>query len=374
MNHRIVFLDWLRVTACLMVMLVHSIEPFYLGDGGTLITCKANGVWSTLLDSALRAAVPLFIITSSYLLFPVQQPTRAFLKRRLSRVGWPLLVWVVLYALVPQYGTSWANYDFLYNAKHAFLNFPDAAGHLWFMYMLIGVYLAMPIFSPWIDKISRRGERTFLWVWLFTTTIPFWRELAKVVFERAEVWGEAGWNEFGSFYYLCGFMGYVVLAHYIKRYVQELSWRKTLSIALPLWVVGYAITAGWFWAVMPKAFPVRDDIELAMYMETSWDFCTTGVALTTLAYFLVFRKLTADGLFYQRIIVPLSRYSFGMYLMHIFLLNIAFTWASLWFGSMDASIGTPLIIMATAVLTFIGSAILTKLISLIPGSRYIVGS
>lgn len=48
-----------------MVMGVHSIEPFYHGDGGTLITCEANGFWSTVLDSALRAAVPLFIMTSS---------------------------------------------------------------------------------------------------------------------------------------------------------------------------------------------------------------------------------------------------------------------------------------------------------------------
>ena len=64
-KERIVFLDWLRVVACLMVMGVHSIEPFYLGDGGTLITCEAKGFWSTVLDSALRAAVPLFIMTSS---------------------------------------------------------------------------------------------------------------------------------------------------------------------------------------------------------------------------------------------------------------------------------------------------------------------
>ena len=31
MKERIVFLDYLRVIACFMVMLVHSIEPFYLG-------------------------------------------------------------------------------------------------------------------------------------------------------------------------------------------------------------------------------------------------------------------------------------------------------------------------------------------------------
>ena len=29
-NERIVFLDWMRVVACFMVMAIHSAEPFYL--------------------------------------------------------------------------------------------------------------------------------------------------------------------------------------------------------------------------------------------------------------------------------------------------------------------------------------------------------
>lgn len=37
-NTRIVFLDWLRAIACFMVILVHCIEPFYLGGPeGTFI-------------------------------------------------------------------------------------------------------------------------------------------------------------------------------------------------------------------------------------------------------------------------------------------------------------------------------------------------
>lgn len=372
-KERIVFLDWLRVAACLMVIGVHSIEPFYLGGDGTLITCEANGVWCTVLDSALRAAVPLFIMTSSYLLFPVNQPTDAFLRRRLSRVGWPLLTWVVLYALIPQAGTSWSSYDFWGNLRHAALNFPDAAGHLWFMYMLVGVYLAMPIFSPWAEKLSQRGERTFLLLWLFTTTIPFWRELAMLLYGQRMVWGEALWNEFGAFHYVSGFMGYVVMGHYFKKYVPTLSWRRTLAVAIPLWLVGYAVTAGWFWAAMPKDFPVQDDISVAVYMETSWCFCTFGVALTTIAYFLVARKLTADGTCYRRLIVPLSKLSFGMYLLHIFVLNVVFSLVSQWLSPIDPCMGTPLIIMLTAALTFLVSALITRLLSLLPFSRYVIG-
>ena len=36
MNKRISFIDWLRVAACLMVMLVHSSENFYGADSSGL--------------------------------------------------------------------------------------------------------------------------------------------------------------------------------------------------------------------------------------------------------------------------------------------------------------------------------------------------
>ena len=39
---RIVFLDYLRFIACFMVILVHCIEPFYLGGEGTHISNATN--------------------------------------------------------------------------------------------------------------------------------------------------------------------------------------------------------------------------------------------------------------------------------------------------------------------------------------------
>ena len=373
MKERIVFLDWLRVLACLMVIWVHSTEPFYLGDGGTLITCEANAVWSTLLDSPFRSAVPLFVLTSSYLLFPVKGETWPFLKRRFTRVGIPFLFWLLFYAFVPAIGSSLSDYSFTDNLKHLLLNFPDAGGHLWFLYMLLGVYLFMPILSPWVEKLSKRGEEWFLGLWLLATLLPYLRRIALEVFGLPEVWGEASWNEFGILYYFNGFIGYVVMGHYFKKFVPVLDWKKTLSFALPLWIVGYVIIAGGFWYLMPKVFPIHESIDLAKDMETTWTYCSFGVVLTTVAYFLIARKFTADGWVYQQLIVPLSQLSYGIYLVHIFVLGVVFSMVSSWFSALDPWISTPLIIPCAAFLTFIISALITKLISYLPGNKYIIG-
>ena len=41
-GNRIVFLDWLRIIACFMVMVIHSSEPFYLGGEAPNIASSAK--------------------------------------------------------------------------------------------------------------------------------------------------------------------------------------------------------------------------------------------------------------------------------------------------------------------------------------------
>ena len=89
-----------------MVIFVHSIEPFYLDADGTYIASAGDALWVTLLDSAARCAVPLFVLTSSYLLFPVAGGTERFFRRRFTKVVVPFLFWAILYAVVPMWGSG----------------------------------------------------------------------------------------------------------------------------------------------------------------------------------------------------------------------------------------------------------------------------
>lgn len=372
---RIVFLDYLRVIACFMVVLVHCIEPFYLGGEGTLIKSYGDGLWTTLINSALRAAVPLFVLASSYLLFPVKTDSETFYKKRFTRILIPLLVWSVLYAIFPYASfidgklTMELNNGetILKNFKNLGLNFAMNSGHLWFMYMLAGLYIIMPILSPWVEKLSKRGERWFIGLWLFTTTIPFLRVLAGNIFGLEQVWGEAAWNEFGTFYYVSGFIGYLMIGHYFRKHVGDLSWGKTLAFAIPLWFFGYAITAGGFWIQMPKTFPVEGPVDIAVDMELTWCFSTLGVALSTIAYFLIIKKIKFDGGFYKKIILPISKLSFGMYLMHMFILVPVFSLVSSW------NLNTPTTMLTSAAITFVITALVAKILSFLPKSKWIVG-
>lgn len=164
---RVIWIDWLRVCACFMVMVVHSTEPFYLGGDGALILTRSDAFWAALFDCLVRCCVPLFVVASSYLQFPLHYGAGEFLRRRAVRILVPFAVWSVFYAF------WWG--EPVENLKGLLLNFNYAAGHLWFVYMLVGLYLIMPLLSPWAQKVGKKELQIYIAIWLFTTLIPLLR-------------------------------------------------------------------------------------------------------------------------------------------------------------------------------------------------------
>lgn len=374
-TNRAIWVDWMRVAACLMVMVVHSAEPFYLGGDGSLILTHSDAVWAALFDSFVRACVPLFIVASSFLQFPLHYTTGEFFRRRAVRILIPFAIWTVVYALV------WG--EPVENFKGLLLNFNYAAGHLWFVYMLVGLYLIMPLLSPWAEKVSKKELQIYLGIWLLTTLLPLVRDWAaggelamtygpfglprQALFP---LWGEASWNGYGVFYYLSGMIGYLLLGLYFRRFVGQLSWGKTLAIALPAFLAGFAISFGGFLRrvlASGDVFPKSGTIDLAVSWETTWCNDTVGVALMTIAWLLLFRKITANGRFYQRVLLPVSKASYGMYLCHLLVLVPV----SAYFRPLCP---TPVAILVTAVVTFVVVAAFSVLVQRIPkAGKWIIG-
>lgn len=385
-NSREVWIDWLRVAACFMVFVVHSTEPFYLGGDGSLILTETDAFWASFFDSFVRSCVPLFIITSSYLQFPTHYPTMEFFRRRAVRILVPFLLWTVVYAF--RWGEPVENF------RNLLLNFNYAAGHLWFVYMLLGVYLLMPLLSLWAEKVEKKELQIYLGICLFTTMIPLIRDWAAggattVIYGPSgqprqalfPLWGEASWNAYGTFYYFSGFIGYLLLGLYFRKFVGELSWKKTLGIAIPCYIAGFAISFGGFlrrvYETAEGTFPVGGLVEKAVWWETTWCNDTIGVVLMAIAWILVFKKIKAEGRFYKNVLLPVSKASYGIYLMHLLILVPICGAFRNWLGSGSEGVlgfwTTPAEILLSAITAFIGTSLVSVLIRRIPKiGKYIV--
>ena len=375
MRNREVWIDWLRVAACFMVFVVHSTEPFYLGGDGSLILTESDAFWSSFFDSFVRSCVPLFVIASSYLQFPNHYSTTEFFKRRALRILVPFLFWSLIYAIV------WG--DPIANLKDLLLNFNYAAGHLWFVYMIIGVYLVMPMLSPWAEKVEKKELQIYLVIWTFTLFIPLIRDWVAggettVIYGPSglprqallPLWGEASWNTYGIFYYISGFIGYLLMGLYFRKFVGELSWKKTIAIALPSYIIGFAVTFGGFLRRVYEnaggVFPVEGFVDKAVWWETTWYNDTIGVALMAVAWILLFKKIRAQGGFYNKVLLPVSNASYDMYLMHLLILVPVCGYFRQWLGSGDEGVlglwTTPVQIVVSAVLAFIATAVVSVVI------------
>lgn len=379
LERREIWVDWMRVAACFMVVMVHATEPFYLGGEGSLILTRSDAFWSSFFDSFVRACVPLFIVASSYLQFPLHYSSGEFLRRRAIRILIPFIIWSLVYAFV------WG--EPVSNLKDLLLNFNYAAGHLWFVYMLLGVYILMPMLSPWAEKVSKKELQVYLGIWLFTTLIPLIRDWVSndpiaITYGPTGIprqalfplWGEASWNGYGMFYYISGFIGYLLMGLYFRRFVGELSWKKTLAIALPCWLGGFAISFGGFLRRVAETsegiFPTGGGISTAVYWETTWCNDTIGVALMTIGMILIFRKITSEGRFYSKVLLPVSKASYGMYLSHLLVLVPLAGYIRGWLGSGgDGMLGiwtTPVEIVLSAVSAFVCVAIISVILRKIP--------
>ena len=368
MKGRIAFVDWIRVIACFMVMLVHASENFYGADSSglagnvSMLANEANRFWVAFYDGGVsRTAVPLFMIVSAFLLVPMKKDMTMgqFYRKRFMRILPPFFVFMLLYTFLPLAwgGMSWE--QSMADLKMLPFNFPSMAGHLWFMYPLISLYLIIPVVSPWLEKATAKEELTFLGLFAFSTLTPWIHR-----FISPEVFGECFWNNFSALWYCSGYLGYLVLAHYIRVHL-DWSRERKLKVGAICFLAGAAFTAWSFWF---KGVPGQL-IETPM-LEWAWEFCTPNVLLATFGLFLLFtciRQTEAPA-----VVTGISKLSFGMYLMHMFYLAPI---ASFFVNGNQAEPLIPvyLAIPVIAILTFICCAVTTKLISLIPGSRYIVG-
>lgn len=344
---RVPFLDLLRVVACFMVIMVHSGEFFYIGPGDVIIRDHMYGTGA--YGSALRACVPLFVLASGYLLLPIREATATFFRRRFTRVLYPFLFWSAVYVFYFQHTTN----PVVLGQHLLLLAVNFSAGHLWFIYMLLGLYAFAPVISPWLREATAQEERWFLMAWAVTLLLPFGR------LYYPEVWGEAFWNHIGGAYYFTGYLGYFVLGHYLRVHLR-LSAAHSRRLAVALLAVGYGLTYWGFAARLPWARTIPE-------LELTWSFPTFNVALMAVGWYLLFKDLPLTGARTQRGLARLSHLSFGVYLAHILILEQVHR---LLLGVLSPGLA---FIPIQAGLTFLLTYALIILLSYLPRSVYVVG-
>ena len=348
---RIVWLDTTRLFAMFLLVCCHSADPFnfYAGSGESL---ASHLFWGAVWGSALRPCVPLFVMITGALLLPVRQNISLFYRHRISRVLWPFIIWSVLYNMFPWFlsilgqGPKTLGTFFPYAADTPMtlsyaltkiaeipLNFTPVACHMWYIYLVIGLYLYLPIFSAWVEKASDRAKLLVLAIWAITLFLPYYR-----YFVNPYVWGQCAWNAFDMLYYFAGFNGYLLLGHFLRHHT--ISARKCLVIGLPAFLTGYLVT--YFGFSHMRALPDCTD----PMMELFFTYNSVNVLLMTVPVFWLAQHINISNKSLQNLLCDLTLCGFGIYMIHYFLIGPSFVAVN------SLGLPLPLQIPFSAILTF----------------------
>lgn len=324
-NQHIVWLDVVRFIAMFTVVCCHCTDPFnfYPGTAPNIGEIK---LWGAIYGSVLRPCVPLFVMITGALLLPVRGDASTFYKKRIPRVFYPFLIWSVLYNLFPWItgllglnpqiildffpyaGEEVMQQSFSVSLEYILMipfNFSILAVHMWYIYLLIGLYLYLPVFSAWVEKASERAKLMFLLAWGVTLLLPYYYQ-----FVSNYLWGTCSWNSFGMLYAFAGFNGYLLLGHYLKNL--EWSLKKTLAIGIPMFAVGYAVTFLGFRHI--TALPEYTDEMLELFFT----YCSLNVVMMTIPVFMLAKKVKVNSERMKKALANLTVCGFGIYMIHYF--------------------------------------------------------
>ena len=341
-------IDLIRVLACFLVIEIHSGQLYYIDSEGGLIKSDKN-IWPGIFNSLATVCVPLFVMISGYLLLPMKTDYSTFLKKRFTRILFPYVAFNIFYNIYFYLRGFFDLKTMLLNIPKMFINF--SIGHLWYIYMIIGVYLYVPIITPWIKTAEKKHFYYYFVIWIISSFYGY----LHLIYDG--IWGEAFWNRSTIVQSFIGYSGYAVLGAFIKLHLKE---NNLYILGIVSYIIGTSVTMlGYFYR--------REEATTTEEIEVTWRFDSTNVALASFGVFLLLRKVECKNKIITIIFNDLALKSYGMYLIHIFFIHL--------FGYIfDAPKQNPISgTFVVAILTFISSYSVIKAISYIPYSQYIVG-
>lgn len=346
--------DVIRLLAILGVVSIHSVNAIY-----TRLDFFGGMSWwiAFILNALSRISIPLFILLSGYLLLQKESSIEMSLKRIFSRILFPFLFGVILYAWWSNGKMLIGNLNFSLLQKIFIVDVND----LYFLVIIIGLYIAAPFIKAYLDK-STQKQHFFLMIFLLTVG------LVEIILQF--VFARCGYNNFISRWlpYTGLFVtGYVLGNKKELIHTSKLSFIYVASLAatLSLSYLYYLLASHHIYLFSSKGC-------LSYYFDDYLSFNVVGMAIPAFLLLLnfPFTYLKANPKL-NSLIQSIARASFGIYILHLFILRIFEIYFHL---AVDfTKYPLLLVILLKITLGFGISYGITVILSKIPTVRYIVG-
>ena len=306
---RYVEYDLMRVLACLGVIMIHSavFEQASIYEYNTM-SFQAINFWGVLS----RWAVPAFVMLSGMMILPKGDEVTipVLFKHRVVRMMGAYVVWSAVYSF---YNVFFLNKVYAGTRVKTFIDGCfSGETHMWYLPMLAGLYIASPILAVLIKKIDSKWIMYWLaGLFVFSSLIPFVVKL-DLKFISVIVDSISGYMDLK---FLGGWTLYFVLGYYIQ---QHHFTRKECTVVYISAIIGFAFT---LWGTIVYYLSHGEALGVQPYEYPNILCYSMGVLL-------LFKEKVSKSHFvvrFEKQICNLSKLTFGIYLIHVLLLKILYS-------------------------------------------------
>ena len=335
-KERAYWLDYLRIAATFLVIMIHASSQYLYKTGVEF--------WAgNFYDSLARMSVPLFVMISGSLIIGKTDSYKIVFNKRIKKVLFPLLIWSLIYLVYRLIKVAVFDHEFDFAGTLKDILSLKQGLHLWFLYMLIGLYLLVPLLNKFFLNAKKRDQTIFIFICLGVFIYNFFTKTFGLVL---------GFD----FLNLSGFILYFISGYYLKQYFKSNS-PRIMVLLIVLFLLGFFLT--FFGTFITK----ENNLGWPLY-----SYLSPNVLLMTFSIFLIFQMSKESFKRSPKNIIALSNASFGIYLLHPIILQVL---AYVFFirVAMPAWIGIPL----QVALAFLISFGIIWIIQRFKYSSYIVG-
>ena len=315
-KQRIVELDLIRCTAILFVVVTHSRTTFFSPEinRGPFIFYEMIGV----------LGVPLFVMLTGYLMLDRSYKNTEQVNAYVSRSLLPLLaafeIWNVLWFLldkVPVLHFSAGGFPLsLTRIIKIALFMGDTNSAMWYMPMMIALYLGIPIIANVLQSFSEKNckyIRILMAAGLFFgTVVPSISDFANALGHSLDIHSVLNINIFGaSVWGNSVWVVYLVLGYGIKQ-----RWFDRIPSACILAGIGLSAV---IYCIFDYRTIVKGAATISRYSNAVVVLLAAGIFIMLTRSNKVAVKLPKQMI---RVFDTVSRYSFSIYMLHLFMMNI----------------------------------------------------
>lgn len=282
-TQRIAYLDILRVLATFGVIFIHV-----TADGLPFSFMQYNWYVAVVGGSLVRWAVPVFVMISGALYLNPQKKitTGTVLKKKIPRLLLAYVAWWLIYALAIV--IVWRVIK-----KEPFqMEWVTPHYHLWFLPMLAGVYLLVPVLRSIASDEKLLRYALVIWLCYLAGSFAFVKEIKQI-------------TPLFAMNTIVGYAGYFLLGYYLSIIKTTKRQRTIIYI---LGIIGALVTIGGSvgWSASKGEF-----------VEKCFSYLSIHVALMSVALFVFVKEKTVEiGRGANRLLEAVRFDLFGVYLTH----------------------------------------------------------